>query len=103
MMNAPRETSSLEPPPAATSSSHMPDLEKQHHGNASTPTLGDLSFNLEKLGRQRPAVFGSTFREVIFCSSLLISMLIPEFFISGFNIIPPNVLHTLKIPTTSQI
>ncbi|KAK0623924.1 major facilitator superfamily domain-containing protein [Immersiella caudata] len=102
-MNAPQKTSSLEPPPAAASSSHTPDLEKQHHGNASTPTLGDLSFDLEKLGRQRPAVFGSTFREVIFCSSLLISMLMAEFFISGFNIILPDVSLALDIPKASQI
>ena len=30
---------------------------------------------LEKLGRQRPAVFSSAISEILFCSSLLISML----------------------------
>lgn len=31
--------------------------------------------DLELLGRQRPAVFSSTLQEVLFCSSLLVSML----------------------------
>ena len=38
-----------------------------------SPTDGEI--DLEVLGRQRPAVFGTALREVMFCSSLVISML----------------------------
>lgn len=32
-------------------------------------------FDLDRVGRQRPAVFSSTLEEVMFCGSILISML----------------------------
>jgi MFS family permease len=90
----------------------MADVEKNDNKfpsqtNPSTLTLDAdrLSLtpsDLEKLGRARPAAFSSTFREIIFCSSLLISMLMAEFFISGFNIILPDVSHALSIPEGSQ-
>jgi len=91
----------------------MTDIEKNDNNkfpsqtNPSTLTLDAdrLSLtpsDLEKLGRARPAAFSSTFREIIFCSSLLISMLMAEFFISGFNIILPDVSHALSIPEGSQ-
>ena len=69
------------------------DLEK-------SPTL--LTLDLETLGRRRPPVFTTALREVIFCSSLLVSMLMAEFFISGFNIILPDVSRALSIPSGSQ-
>ncbi|KAK3374572.1 major facilitator superfamily domain-containing protein [Podospora didyma] len=59
-------------------------------------------FDLELLGRQRPAVFSNTFTEVMFCASLLISMLMAEYFISGFNIILPDLSLALSIPHGSQ-
>ncbi|KAL1836255.1 hypothetical protein VTJ49DRAFT_5386 [Mycothermus thermophilus] len=45
---------------------------------------------LDRLGRQRPAVFPNIAYELFFCASLLVSMFMAEFFISGFNIILPS-------------
>lgn len=59
--------------------------------------------DLDQLGRQRPEVFSSTITEVLFCTSLLISMFMAEFFISGFNIILPSVAVALDIPKASQV
>lgn len=79
--------------------------------------------DLEQLGRQRPAAFKNGVYEVLFCSSLLVSMfmavcyrhqlshrrhnppsdtVLQEFFISGFNIILPNVAKALDIPKGAQ-
>ncbi|KXX81381.1 Aminotriazole resistance protein [Madurella mycetomatis] len=58
--------------------------------------------DLEQLGCQRPDVFPNAIYEVMFCSSLLVSMLMAEYFISGFNIILPDVSKALDIPKGSQ-
>ncbi|KAK4244663.1 major facilitator superfamily domain-containing protein [Corynascus novoguineensis] len=60
------------------------------------------ALDLDRLGRQRPAIFRNGIYEVLFCSSLLVSMFMAEFFISGFNIILPNVSRALEIPKGSQ-
>jgi MFS family permease len=57
---------------------------------------------LDRLGRQRPAVFPNAVYELLFCGSLLVSMFMAEFFISGFNIILPSVSRALDIPKDSQ-
>jgi len=50
-----------------------------------TPSQDGVSsqdeLDLEVLGRQRPAVFSSTLQEVLFCSSLLVSMLMAVSFV----------------------
>ena len=58
--------------------------------------------DVDQLGRQRPDVFPNALYEVLFCSSLLVSMFMAEFFISGFNIILPSVSKDLEIPKGSQ-
>ncbi|KAK4196413.1 major facilitator superfamily domain-containing protein [Triangularia verruculosa] len=68
-----------------------------------SPSGAESETDVELLGRQRPDVFSSTFTEILFCGSLLISMFMAEFFISGFNIILPSVAVSLDIPKASQI
>ncbi|KAK1751529.1 aminotriazole resistance protein [Echria macrotheca] len=68
----------------------------------SSPDESQDEVDVEQLGRSRPAVFSSTLQEVLFCLSLLISMLMAEFFISGFNIILPDLSHSLSIPPGYQ-
>ncbi|KAK4236347.1 major facilitator superfamily-domain-containing protein [Achaetomium macrosporum] len=70
------------------------------NGRISGPEAEEL--DLERLGRQRPAVFPNAVYEILFCSSLLVSMFMAEFFISGFNIILPAVSHALEIPKDAQ-
>ena len=57
---------------------------------------------LEKLGRQRPKALGSAAREIGFCFSLLMSMFIAEYFISGFNLLLPTLSVSLSIPPQAQ-
>ncbi|KAK3905233.1 major facilitator superfamily domain-containing protein [Staphylotrichum tortipilum] len=74
--------------------------EPDENSGINTPKLDEL--DVDQLGRQRPDCFPNLLFEVLFCSSLLISMFMAEFFISGFNIILPNVSHALDIPKESQ-
>lgn len=83
-------------------------------GSTYEPALTDV----EKLGRQRPAIFTTKYAEVGFCFSLLASMFmavrclypaiymptnsLQEFFISGFQIILPALTTALDIPLASR-
>ncbi|EKG12212.1 Major facilitator superfamily [Macrophomina phaseolina MS6] len=58
--------------------------------------------DVEKLGRQRPDTFKTAYAEVCFCFSLLGSMFMAEYFISGFHIILPAISTALDIPSESQ-
>ncbi|SPO05254.1 related to multidrug resistance protein [Cephalotrichum gorgonifer] len=58
--------------------------------------------DVEVLGRQRPAVFKTIWAELGFCFSLVGSMLMAEFFVSGFHIILPPLSQALSIPPESQ-
>ncbi|KAK7424249.1 hypothetical protein QQX98_000517 [Neonectria punicea] len=58
--------------------------------------------DVEALGRQRPVNFASFWAEVGFGVALLGSMLLAEFFVSGFHIILPPLVAALDIPQASQ-
>ncbi|KAH6897376.1 major facilitator superfamily-domain-containing protein [Thelonectria olida] len=67
------------------------------------PGVGtDGLVDVEKLGRQRPDIFPSLWAEFGFGIALLGSMLLSEFFISGFHIILPPLVSELDIPAASQ-
>ncbi|KAL2825251.1 major facilitator superfamily domain-containing protein [Aspergillus pseudoustus] len=57
---------------------------------------------IEKLGRERPALFPNRWVELSFCFSLLASELLAEYFISGFNTLLPHLTTSLNIPRESQ-
>ncbi|PKS06296.1 hypothetical protein jhhlp_007044 [Lomentospora prolificans] len=61
-----------------------------------------LDIDVEKLGRQRPAILPSALSEVAFCFSILASMIMAEYFISGAHIILPTLATDLDIPATSH-
>lgn len=61
------------------------------------------TLDLERLGRQRPETFPTAISEILFCSSMLVSMLMSEYFVSGFNIVLPTVAVDLDIPIASQV
>jgi MFS family permease len=79
---------------------------------ASSPKLKESSFQprrdlyssseLERLGRERPEVFTSRLQELGFCFALLGSMFVAEYFISGFNILLPDLTEALHIPSNAQ-
>ncbi|KAK2029040.1 major facilitator superfamily transporter [Colletotrichum zoysiae] len=70
--------------------------------DAAGPDGQATEFDVEFLGRQRPAVFKSQWAELGFCFSLLGSMLMAEYFVSGFHIILPPLASELDIPAASQ-
>ncbi|KAH7356044.1 major facilitator superfamily domain-containing protein [Pyrenochaeta sp. MPI-SDFR-AT-0127] len=57
---------------------------------------------IERLGRERPEVFTSIWMELGFCFALLGSMFVAEYFISGFNILLPDLTEALHIPSNAQ-
>ncbi|KAL4909579.1 hypothetical protein BDW74DRAFT_187634 [Aspergillus multicolor] len=59
--------------------------------------------SLEKLGRERPEIFPNLWVELGFCSSLIASELLAEYFVSGFNNLLPHITTALNIPADAQI
>lgn len=57
---------------------------------------------IERLGRERPDIFKSIWVELGFCFSLLGSMFVAEYLISGFNILLPSLTPALNIPKQAE-
>ncbi|TQS31999.1 hypothetical protein Golomagni_07701, partial [Golovinomyces magnicellulatus] len=57
---------------------------------------------IEQLGRVRPAIFKSLLAEVAFVLTVVGSMMMSEFFISGFNIILPPTAESLHMEESSR-
>lgn len=65
----------------------------------------DLEFSqtcVEELGRRRPERFRCWLEEVGFCYSIVMSQLLTEYFVSGFNVILPTVAEDLNIPPATS-
>ena len=58
---------------------------------------------IERLGRERPAVFQSLWAELAFVFSVLMSQVMTEYFVSGFNVIIPTLIAALHIPQASSV
>ncbi|KAI9743438.1 MAG: hypothetical protein M1835_002901, partial [Candelina submexicana] len=56
---------------------------------------------IERLGRERPEVFKSTWAELGFCFSICMSQILDEYFVSGFNVIIPILAEKLNIDAAS--
>ncbi|KAI1501582.1 major facilitator superfamily domain-containing protein [Biscogniauxia marginata] len=57
---------------------------------------------IERLGRERPALLPTAYSEVGFVFSVVTSMMMSEYFISGFNIILPQITDALQIPDSEH-
>ncbi|KAK7917172.1 drug resistance protein [Apiospora marii] len=57
---------------------------------------------IERLGRSRPEILTSAIVEFGFVTSIILSMMMGEFFVSGFNIVLPTVADHLDIPDSSR-
>lgn len=62
-----------------------------------------LSARIERLGRERPSVFKTSWSEVIFVFSISMSQLLTDFFVSGFTVILPTLIRELDIPQASSV
>ncbi|KAF2015117.1 MFS general substrate transporter [Aaosphaeria arxii CBS 175.79] len=71
--------------------------------NGPSPTPGLYTpEELERLGRERPPAFKSIWHELGFCFSLLGSMFVSEYMISGFNVLLPPLAEALDIPEKAE-
>ncbi|TWU71996.1 hypothetical protein ED733_003117 [Metarhizium rileyi] len=57
---------------------------------------------IERLGRQRPASLPNWFAESFFVFTIVMSMMMGEYFIGGFNIVLPPIADALNIPASSR-
>ncbi|KAI1007440.1 hypothetical protein K3495_g783 [Podosphaera aphanis] len=62
-----------------------------------------LVTRLERLGRQRPEVFTSSWAEIGFIFSISMSQILSEYFVSGFTVVLPTLSEELEIPAESSI
>lgn len=69
----------------------------QEHNASREPSLFDQK-ELDRLGRERPACFSNLLSELGFIFAVVGSMMVSEYFVSGFNIILPSLAVTLEIP-----
>lgn len=58
--------------------------------------------DLERLGRERPSIFKSTAKEVFFVCSIVLSLMMSEYFTSGFNIILPSLADAVNLPEDAR-
>ncbi|KAI1340628.1 major facilitator superfamily domain-containing protein [Xylariaceae sp. FL0016] len=71
------------------------------HDGTETPDHPDKS-DIERLGRQRPAIFQTALAEVAFVFAVVMSMVMSEYTISGFNILLPEIADVLNIPDAQR-
>ncbi|CAJ2508909.1 Uu.00g139350.m01.CDS01 [Anthostomella pinea] len=57
---------------------------------------------IDRLGRQRPAVFRTTYVEAGFVFAVVTSMMMSEYFVSGFNIVMPEIAAALQISAAER-
>ncbi|KAH8815525.1 major facilitator superfamily domain-containing protein [Xylogone sp. PMI_703] len=77
------------------------DHSKDHEGSAGTDELL-TDAEIDRLARMRPNAFSGPVSEWLFVFSAVGSILMAEFFISGFNLVQTTVAAALEIPEVSQ-
>ncbi|OCK97625.1 MFS general substrate transporter [Cenococcum geophilum 1.58] len=90
-----------------TRSNEPPIDQKQTHlehqnDRANLENSESSQTRIEELGRQRPERFRCVLEEVGFCYSVVMSQLLTEYFVSGFNVILPTVAKDLSIPPATR-
>lgn len=93
--------------PAASASTLHPDdtTEKGSiHGEdlATSPKFVMDKATLERMGRQRPDRLSNWVTESFFVFTIVMSMMMSEYAIGGFNIVLPPIADALNIPASSR-
>ncbi|KAI4718751.1 putative MFS multidrug transporter [Aureobasidium sp. EXF-10727] len=73
------------------------------HSACETPLEESLQERVERLGRERPPVFASTWDEIDFVFSIAMSQFLTEYFVSGFVVILPTLIRELNIPQALSV
>lgn len=91
--------------PTALTSTPVPDdnSETEHEDIQEPPVDESLQARIERLGRERPAVFHSAWREISFVFSISMSQLLTDFFVSGFTVLLPTLITELGIPQAASV
>lgn len=81
-------------------SATSPDLSCPSKQEISSPDdlEGTPGIDLERLGRSRPVLLSNTLIEIGFVLSTIGSLMMSEYFISGFNVVLPQISEALDIP-----
>ncbi|KAI0472207.1 major facilitator superfamily domain-containing protein [Xylariaceae sp. FL0804] len=87
---------------ATRPASNEPHLPLERGPGADEATNAPDKADVERLGRQRPHVFPTAFAEVTFVFAVLMSMVMSEYTISGFNIVLPAIADALAIPDAQR-
>ncbi|KAM0424172.1 hypothetical protein ACHAPT_010541 [Fusarium lateritium] len=78
-------------------------FDPERNGSSSQePSLLFDQKEIERLGRERPACFHSWFAEIGFVFAVVGSMMVSEYFVSGFNIALPSLANSLDIPESAR-
>lgn len=81
---------------------HAPQRDETRSAGANDGSDSLDTTQVERLGRQRPVVFSSGIAESAFICTIVVSMMMGEYFISGFNIILPFVARDIGIPASAR-
>ncbi|KAL2676547.1 hypothetical protein Neosp_010308 [[Neocosmospora] mangrovei] len=77
-------------------------LDQERNGSSQEPSLLFDQKEIERLGRERPACFHSWYAEIGFVFAVVGSMMVSEYFVSGFNIALPSLANSLDIPESAR-
>ncbi|GAO18989.1 hypothetical protein UVI_02060620 [Ustilaginoidea virens] len=93
--------------PAARLTPPLPVLDRDDGPGGGTGSGDDSAefmdkATIERLGRQRPDLLPGCFAEAFFVFTVVMSMMIGEYFISGFNVVLPPIADALRIPASSR-
>lgn len=95
------EKSDIQPTTLPQSLPRKKSAEHAIPGDEEAP--GSDHARIERLGRERPAKFKSSVAEFTFCYSVIASLFMTEYFVSGFNVILPSLIKDLSIPQASVV
>lgn len=87
------------PPVSITNDTAEKGPSLDHDGNGSE-YLDQAT--IERLGRQRPEALSNWLAESFFVFTIVMSMMMSEYFIGGFNIVLPPIADALEIPASSR-
>lgn len=88
------------PGSALSGTMDLPTVEK---ARTEPDTEESMEARIERLGRERPPTFKTSWSELGFVFSILMSQILTEYFVSGFNIILPALIKDLGIPQSSSV
>ncbi|KAM4067036.1 major facilitator superfamily protein [Hirsutella rhossiliensis] len=93
------------PPGAGPHDKQQQQQQRQHDLDSSGDEDGPEPAgpaDYKRLGRERPAVLPSLLIEAGFVATIVLSMMLSEYFIGGFNIVLPPLADALAIPPASR-